>query len=72
MFLEKSDEFFLKRSFSMMFFLVGDIFLNLNQIGVTHTERTVADLPSERFLSWKVFVDPTSRVRLQLAHQIRQ
>ena len=39
---------------------------------MAHAKRTITDLPCKRFVVWKCFVNPTGRIRLQLAHQIGQ
>lgn len=70
--LEKRHEFLLEGNLPMVFFLVGDVFLHLNQIGMAHAERAIADLPCERLLARKILVNPAGRIRLQRAHQIGQ
>lgn len=61
---QKRDELLLKRNIAVMLFLIGDVCLHLRQIGVTHAERAIADLPREHLLVGEIFMNPPRRIRL--------
>ena len=72
MLVEKREKFLLKRYFSMMLFLTGDVFFHIGLTGMAHAERAVTGLPPKRFPIRKCLVNPAGGIRLQFAHQIRQ
>ena len=65
-------EFFEKRNAPMMFFLPFDVTTNLRNLRLAHTKRAVTLLPREARRPFERARNPTRRVRLDFADQLRE
>jgi hypothetical protein len=69
--LEKHNKLFFKRSLRVMLLLVQDVLAHRILAGFAHAKSTIASLPSEAFDLRPSLVNPTLRIGLNQAGDIR-
>src|SRR5262245_24385373 len=72
MLFQKRPELVLETLLPVVFPLVPNVVLDRLDIGVTHGEGTVTDLPPEVANVWKLAVNPTGRTGFQFPQHIFQ